>query len=168
MGMKAAAKKGFGSDSLEGKVSKGVGQVGMFLVEHLTKEGAQVFITDINEKRLMQISTSLGVKVVGMDEIYDLDVDIYSPCAMGATLNDDTLEIIKAPVICGGANNQLAEEGKHGKRILDQGKIYAPDFVVNAGGIINISSELAGEYNRQMAISWTEKIMIQPRYSQFG
>lgn len=160
MGMKAAAKKGFGSESLEGKkvAVQGVGQVGKFLVEHLSKEGAQIFITDINEERLMQVSASSGAKVVGMDEIYDLDVDIYAPCAMGATLNDETLERIKAPVICGGANNQLADESKHGQRILDQGKVYAPDFVVNAGGIINISSELAGAYNRDMALSWTEKI----------
>ncbi len=160
MGMKASAKKGFGSDSLEGKkVSvQGVGQVGMYLVEHLTKEGAQVFITDINEERLREISTRTGAKVVGNDEIYDLDVDIYAPCAMGATLNDGTLDRIKAPVICGGANNQLADEIVHGERIMKEGKVYAPDFVVNAGGIINISSELTGNYNKDLALSWTEKV----------
>jgi len=160
MGMKASAKKGFGSDSLEGKkVSvQGVGQVGMYLVEHLTKEGAKVFITDINEERLQMIAKNTGATVVGNEEIYDLDVDIYAPCAMGATLNDDTLNRIKAPVICGGANNQLADEKVHGQRIMNEQRVYAPDFVVNAGGIINISSELMGNYNRELAMSWTEKI----------
>lgn len=160
MGMKAAAKKGFGSDSLNGKkVSvQGVGQVGMFLVEHLTKEGAQVFIADINEARLKEISNKFGATVVANNEIYDLDVDIYAPCAMGATLNAETLSRIKAPVICGGANNQLADEQVHGQRILEERRVYAPDFVVNAGGIINISSELTGSYNRDLALSWTEKI----------
>lgn len=160
MGMKASAKKGFGSDSLGGKkISvQGVGQVGMFLVEHLTKEGAQVFITDINEERLRMVANSTGATVVGNDEIYDLDVDVYAPCAMGATLNDQTLERIKAPVICGGANNQLADEEVHGQRIMNEQRVYAPDFVVNAGGIINISSELMGDYNRELALSWTEKI----------
>lgn len=160
MGMKASAKKGFGSDALSGKkvAVQGVGQVGMFLVEHLTKEGAQVYITDINEERLAMISKKTGAAVVGKEEIYDLDVDIYAPCAMGATLNDATLDRIKAPVICGGANNQLADELKHGQRLLDEGRVYAPDFVVNAGGIINISSELTGNYNQELAMSWTEKI----------
>jgi leucine dehydrogenase len=160
MGMKASAKKGFGSDSLAGKkVSvQGVGQVGMYLVEHLSKEGAQVFITDINEARLKDVAEKYNATVVGNDEIYDLDVDIYAPCAMGATLNDETLNRIKAPVICGGANNQLADEHTHGQRLLDEKRVYAPDFVVNAGGIINISSELAGNYNRELALSWTEKI----------
>jgi len=160
MGMKASAKKGFGSDSLAGKkVSvQGVGQVGMYLVKHLAKEGAQVFITDINEARLKDVADQYNATVVGNDEIYDLDVDIYAPCAMGATLNDDTLNRIKAPVICGGANNQLADEHAHGQRLLDEKRVYAPDFVVNAGGIINISSELAGNYNRELALSWTEKI----------
>lgn len=160
MGMKASAKKGFGSDSLESKkISvQGVGQVGMYLVEHLVKEGAKVFITDINEERLVKVSANTGATVVGMDEIYDLDVDIYAPCAMGATLNDATLNRIKAPVITGAANNQLANERIHGQMLLDKGITYAPDFVVNAGGIINISSELAGAYNKDLAYAWTEKI----------
>lgn len=160
MGMKAAAKKAFGSDSLAGKrISvQGVGQVGMFLVGHLAKENAQIFITDINEEKLQQISKEYGATVVGKDEIYDLDVDIYAPCAMGATLNDDTLGRIKAQVIAGGANNQLEDEIKHGNILKDKGVIYAPDFVINAGGIINISSELKGNYNKQLALNWTEKI----------
>ncbi len=160
MGMKAAAKKAYGSDDLSGKkVSvQGVGQVGKFLVGHLAKEGAEIFITDINGDRLKQVSADSGAQVVGMDEIYDLPVDIYAPCAMGATINDDTLTRLKASVIAGGANNQLAEEERHGKLLRSEGIIYAPDFVINAGGIINISSELKGDYNKDLAYSWTEKI----------
>lgn len=160
MGMKAAAKKAFGSDSLTGKkISvQGVGQVGMHLVEYLAKENAQVFITDINEERLAKVSKDHGATVVGMDEIYDLDVDIYAPCAMGATINDDTLNRIKAQVIAGAANNQLKDENIHGKMLVEKGMVYAPDFVINAGGIINISSELKGSYNKPQAYNWTEKI----------
>ena len=160
MGMKAAAKKAFGSDSLSGKkISvQGVGQVGKYLVGYLVKEGAQIFITDINENRLKKVSQDSGAQVVGMNEIYDLPVDIYAPCAMGATINDDTLTRLKASVIAGGANNQLSEEERHGKLLRGEGIIYAPDFVINAGGIINISSELKGDYNKELAMSWTEKI----------
>ncbi|HRO75890.1 MAG TPA: Glu/Leu/Phe/Val dehydrogenase dimerization domain-containing protein, partial [Crocinitomicaceae bacterium] len=94
VGMKAAAKEQFGTDSLSGKkISvQGVGHVGEYLVEHLVKEGAEVFITDINRDLLSRISTQYGAKVVGLDEIYDLDVDIYAPCALGATVNDETLK----------------------------------------------------------------------------
>lgn len=160
VGMKAAAKKAYGSDSLNGKkVSvQGVGQVGMYLVDHLVKEGAEVYITDINEAKLAEISKKTGAKVVGLDEMYDLDVDIYAPCAMGATVNDDSISRLKCQVIAGAANNQLQEENRHGNMLIDKGIIYAPDFVINAGGIINISSELKGAYNKTQAYAWTEKI----------
>jgi len=160
VGMKAAAKKAFGNDSLNGKkVSvQGVGQVGMYLVNHLTKEGAEVYITDINQKKLAEISKKTGATVVATDEIYDLDVDIYAPCAMGATINDDTIARLKCQVIAGAANNQLKEEVRHGNMLIDRNMIYAPDFVINAGGIINISSELKGAYNKELAYAWTEKI----------
>lgn len=160
VGMKAAAKKAFGTDSLEGrKVSvQGVGQVGMYLVNHLVKEGAKVYITDINEDKLQKVSADTGAEVVGMDEIYDQAVDIYAPCAMGATVNDNTIGRLRASVIAGAANNQLADEERHGQMLIDAGIVYAPDFVINAGGIINISSELKGAYNKEQAYSWTEKI----------
>ena len=160
MGMKAAAKKAFGSDSLNGKrISvQGTGQVGMYLIDYLVKEGADVFMTDINEQRLANIAKNTGAKVVGLDEIYDLDVDIYAPCAMGATINDDTISRLKCQVIAGAANNQLKDEVRHGNMLIDRSIIYAPDFVINAGGIINISSELKGAYNKELAYAWTEKI----------
>ena len=160
MGIKAAAKKAYGSDSLSGKkISvQGVGQVGKYLVGHLAKEGAEIFITDLNQERLKTVEADSGATVVGMDEIYDLPVDIYAPCAMGATVNDETLKRLKASVIAGGANNILADEVRHGNLLRNEGIIYAPDFVINAGGIINISSELKGSYNKDLAYSWTEKI----------
>ena len=158
-GMKAAAKEAFGTDSLNGrKVSvQGAGNVGAALVGHLVKEGAQVFLTDIHEDRLAAIAALHPVTIVGPDEVYDLDVDIYSPCALGATVNDDTLARLKCAVIAGAANNQLAEEEVHGRVVLEKGILYAPDFLVNAGGIINCAWERKG-YVREAALKQTEGI----------
>jgi leucine dehydrogenase len=91
------------------------------------------------------------------DSIYDLDIDIYAPCALGATLNDNTLNRLKAKIIAGAANNQLEDEKKHGQLILEKRIIYAPDFVINAGGLINVYSELQG-YNKNAALSQAENI----------
>jgi leucine dehydrogenase len=159
MGMKAAAKKAFGSDSLEGKkISvQGVGHVGGYLVELLAKENAQIFITDIYEDRLREVSNKYNAKIVSMDEIYDLDVDIYSPCALGGTVNDNTLDRLKCQVIAGCANNQLRDERIHGPALIEKGIVYAPDFLINAGGLINVYSELQG-YNRESAYAQTERI----------
>jgi leucine dehydrogenase len=160
MGMKATAHHVFGSDNLSEKsvVVQGVGQVGMYLVDHLTKEGAKVYITDIAEDKLAKVAKSSGAEVVGRDDIYDLDVDIYSPCALGATLNDDTIPRLKASIIAGGANNQLKEERKHGYMLIDRGITYAPDFLINAGGLINVGAEYYGPYNREKAHLDAEKI----------
>lgn len=156
MGMKAAAKQQFGSDSLAGKkvAVQGVGHVGEYLVKHLSKEGAQVVITDIHQETLKRVSETYGAKVVGLDEIYDVDMDIYAPCALGATVNDDTLNRLKCSIIAGAANNQLANEGVHGIKVMEKGMIYAPDFALNAGGVINCYSEVAGlsaEWSMQKA-----------------
>ena len=160
MGMKATAKKVYGNDSLNGKkiAVQGVGQVGMYLVEHLTKENAEVYITDISEEKLQQISKKYGCKVVGMDEIYDLDMDIYAPCALGATLNDDTIPRLKCQMVAGAANNQLADEKKHGYMLMDKNIAYAPDFLINAGGLINVYEEFLGNYNRESAYRQAENI----------
>ncbi len=146
VGMKAAAKEQFGTDSLSGKkISvQGVGHVGEYLVAHLAKEGAQVFISDINQDLLKRISGQYGATVVGLDEIYDIDVDIYAPCALGATVNDDTLSRLKCSIIAGSANNQLKDEDKHGKAVMEKGIIYAPDFAINSGGVINVYTEFKG------------------------
>lgn len=160
LGMKATAKKVFGNDSLTGKKIgvQGVGQVGMYLVEHLTKENAEVYITDINQEKLKQVSSNYGAKVVGMDEIYDINMDIYSPCALGATLNDNTINRLKCQIVAGAANNQLEDEHKHGYMLIDKGITYAPDFLINAGGLINVYEEHLGAYNRDRAYNTAEKI----------
>lgn len=145
MGMKACAKEQFGTDSLAGRkiAVQGVGHVGEYLVASLVKEGAEVYITDVYEPTLKRVSEQYGVKVVGLDEIYDLNVDIYAPCALGATINDETLDRLKCSIISGAANNQLQSEAIHGKRVMEKGIIYAPDFALNAGGVINCYSEVA-------------------------
>lgn len=159
LSMKASAKERWGSDSLSGKkvAVQGTGNVGMNLVKYLTEEGAKVYITDINEERLKAVAAQYKAEVVSGDEIYDLDVDIYAPCALGATVNDETLNRLKCSIICGAANNQLADEKVHGEAVIQKGILYAPDFVVNAGGLINVCSELTG-YKRQRAMEQAENI----------
>ena len=158
MGMKAAAKYQFGSDKLDGKkiLVQGIGHVGETLVDYLTKEGAVVQITDINESRLKEMEVKYGVKIAQGD-IYSADVDIYAPCALGATINDETINKIKAKVIAGAANNQLANEKIHGPILKERGIAYAPDFLINAGGIINVYAEIVG-YDKAEAMRRTENI----------
>jgi len=160
LGMKATAKKVFGCDSLKGKRVgvQGVGQVGMHLVEHLVKENAKVFITDISQDKVDALAKTTGAIPVPQDKIYSLDMDIYSPCALGATLNDETIPQLKCALIAGAANNQLKEEVRHGYMLLDRSIAYAPDFLINAGGLINVYSEYQGNYNRQRAYQQAEKI----------
>lgn len=160
LGMKAGAKKAFGSDSLSGKKIgvQGVGQVGSHLVELLVKEKAIVSITDISQEKLAIVSAAHGAKSVSQDAFYDLDMDIYAPCALGATLNDETIPRLKCALVAGAANNQLKEEIKHGYMLMDRSITYAPDFLINAGGLINVYNEYLGNYNRQRAHQQAEKI----------
>tara|TARA_B100000809_G_C15133882_1_gene529691 strand:- start:2181 stop:3260 length:1080 start_codon:yes stop_codon:yes gene_type:complete len=146
VGMKACAKAQFGTDSLAGiKVAvQGAGHVGQYLIKHLTDEGANVFVADIHAPSLKEVSEKYGSTIVGLDEIYDLDVDVYAPCALGATVNDATLERLKCSIIAGAANNQLQNEVLHGKAVMDKGIIYAPDYMLNAGGVINCFAEVDG------------------------
>jgi leucine dehydrogenase len=159
VGMKASAKQAYGSDSLEGKriMVQGVGHVGTYLVEYLTKEGAKVLVSDIHEDNLTNVVNKYGATVVGLDNVYTTPMDIYAPCALGATVNDDTIDIMNCSIIAGAANNQLADEVKHGKILMDKGVIYAPDYLINAGGLINCYSEVIG-YNRDEAMVGTENI----------
>jgi len=160
MGMKAAAKKAYGSDSLAGKKIgvQGVGQVGKYLINYLVKEGASLFISDIDDKKLQEIAASTGATILDKEEIYDLQMDIYAPCALGGTLNDHTIERLTCQVIAGGANNQLEDENKHGKMLLEKGITYAPDFLINAGGVINVGAEYYGVYEEESVFAQTEKI----------
>lgn len=146
MGMKAAAKIQFGSDSLTGKkiAVQGVGHVGEYLVAHLAKENADIYITDIHEDTLKSVSGKYGATVVGLNDIYGIDMDIYAPCALGATVNDDTLSQLKCSIISGAANNQLKDETIHGEVMKEKGIIYVPDFMLNAGGVINCYAEVKG------------------------
>jgi leucine dehydrogenase len=157
--MKASAKEKWGSDSLNGKkvLVQGLGNVGSNLVDYISKEGAQIWIYDIAEDRVKSMADKYKAKVADPKTMFDLDIDIYAPCALGATLNDDTLFRLKCQVICGAANNQLADEKKHGELVMQKGILYAPDFVVNAGGIINVYYELEG-YVRERAMKHAEQI----------
>jgi leucine dehydrogenase len=159
MGMKAAAKFKFGSDVLEDKnvFVQGIGNVGEALVEHLVNEGAKVTIADINQERLENIKAKYGATIYGGNDIYSEPMDIYAPCALGATINDETVHKLKASIIAGAANNQLAVEEKHGRILQERGIVYAPDFLINAGGIINVYAELEN-YDRQEIIRKTENI----------
>ena len=159
MGMKAAAKYKFGTDNLSGKkvLVQGIGHVGETLVQYLVNEGAQVIISDINQVRMEEIGEKYGAKLFSGDDLYSADVDIYAPCALGATINDDTIHKIKAKVIAGAANNQLANENIHGALLQEKGILYAPDFLINAGGIINVYGEIAG-YGIDEAMRRTENI----------
>jgi leucine dehydrogenase len=144
-GMKAAAKEKLGTDDLDGVTVavQGVGHVGYYLCEDLAAEGAKLVVTDIDPDRVQRVVTEFGARAVAPDEIYGVDAQIFAPCALGAIVNDETLKQLRFEVIAGGANNQLAEE-RHGKALMDRGILYAPDYVLNAGGLINVYGELNG------------------------
>lgn len=142
LGVKAAAKHAFGSDNLEGlKISlQGVGSVGFTFAKYMVDEGAKLVVADVNPENVARAQRELGAEVMGVDDIYDAEVDIYAPCALGATVNDDTLARLKAKVIAGVANNQLARP-EHDRIVKEKGILYAPDYVINAGGVIHVCSE---------------------------
>ncbi|MDZ7806237.1 MAG: Glu/Leu/Phe/Val dehydrogenase [Gracilimonas sp.] len=152
MGVKACANKAYGSDSLEGKkiALQGAGNVATHFARHAAKEGAKLYISDIYEDKAKALIEEVGGELVDPEDIYGLDVDIFTPCALGGVINDDSIKQFKFDIIAGGANNVLDEEDKHGQLLLDKGIIYAPDYVINAGGVINIASELEG-YNEDRA-----------------
>ncbi|MTI88592.1 MAG: Glu/Leu/Phe/Val dehydrogenase [Balneolaceae bacterium] len=153
MGVKACAKKAYGSDSLGGKkiALQGAGNVASYFARHAAGEGAKLYLCDIYDEKANALAEEVGAEVVAPEAIYGLDVDIYTPCALGGVINDETLEQLSCDIIAGGANNVLDEEDRHGQLLLDKGIIYAPDYVINAGGLINISSELEG-YDEKRAL----------------
>ena len=157
-GTKAALKAVYGSESFSGKkiAVQGLGNVGKHLVESLVKAGAKVTVTDIDEEKCEKARKEHGCDVVGPEAIYDVACDVFSPNALGAILNDTTLPRLKCKVICGGANNQLAEE-RHARALQDRGVLYCPDYVVNAGGLINVYVEMEG-YVRDRALRMAEGI----------
>ncbi len=144
-GIKAAAKARYGNDDLNGLTVavQGVGHVGYFLCEDLAAEGAKLVVTDIDEERVQRIVDEFGATTVQPDEIYGVEAEVFAPCALGAVVNDDTIPQFKFDIIAGAANNQLAEE-RHGQELKDRNILYAPDYVINAGGVINVYGELNG------------------------
>ncbi|MBX2977436.1 MAG: Glu/Leu/Phe/Val dehydrogenase [Ignavibacteriaceae bacterium] len=159
VGMKACANEMWGNDSLKNKkiVVQGAGKVASYLCEHLDSESAEIYVCDINEDRIKELASRVKVNVINPEEVYEIEADIFSPNALGAIINDETIDRIKAPIIAGGANNQLKDEKKHGKILMDKGVLYAPDYVINAGGLINVANELEG-YIRDRALAQAESI----------
>lgn len=150
-GMRACAKEVFGSDSLRGKTAaiQGFGKVGSYLAGHLREEGVKMVVADVSEPAVKRASQEFGATIVGVDDIFDVDCDIFAPCALGAVLNSRTIPRLKCKIVAGGANNQL-EEDADSDRLLHRRILYAPDYVINGGGIINLSLELTG-YNAEAA-----------------
>jgi leucine dehydrogenase len=159
VGMKACAKFKWGSDSLTGKkiAVQGAGQVARYLCEHLFTEGAEIYLTDIIEAKVKKVLETVRANVVKPEDIYDTDAEIFSPNALGAIINDNTIHRLKAEIIAGGANNQLENEPVHGPKLIEKGILYAPDYVINAGGLINVANELEG-YRQDRALKQAETI----------
>lgn len=148
LGIKATAKRAFGSDELKGLhvAVQGVGHVGAYVCDHLAAAGVKLTITDVNREALDAVAKATGATVVEPDAIYDVAADIFSPNALGAIVNPRTLPRLKVRVIAGGANNQL-ETPDMGEKLLEKGVLYAPDYVINGGGIINVAAEISGAYD---------------------
>ena len=158
MGMKAAAQYQFGSDDLKGKrvMVQGIGHVGETLVKHLREAGAEVLINDIHRERMEEVAEKYQAHIHEGD-VFDAQYDIYAPCALGATVNPESIERLSATVIAGAANNQLANEVRDAEILKSKGILYAPDFLINAGGLINVYSEIA-KYDRAESLRQTENI----------
>ncbi len=150
LAIKIAVQRKLGRSDLEGlRVAvQGVGHVGYNTCKHLHAAGARLIVTDINEAALQSAEAEFGARVVSPEAIYDQDADVFSPCALGATLNATTVPRLKAKVIAGAANNQLADDSI-GAELMRRGILYAPDYVANGGGIINVAAEVSGSYDPQ-------------------
>jgi leucine dehydrogenase len=149
-GIKAAARERYGSDSLRGRTVavQGLGNVGYSLCRYLTQEGARLIVTDIDPERVQRAAADFAAEPVGADEIYGAEAEIYAPCALGATLNDETIPLLRVEIVAGAANNQL-EEPRHGDELHRRGILYCPDYVINAGGVINVYGEVKGWSSEQ-------------------
>jgi leucine dehydrogenase len=131
--------------------------VGENLVSLLRAENAKVYVSDISEERLVRVAKLYGAEVVNNNNLFDIDFDIYAPCALGATVNAETISRMKCAIIAGSANNQLADEKADGQLLLDKGILYAPDYLINAGGLINVYSEMSG-YTKKRTMQLAENI----------
>jgi leucine dehydrogenase len=143
-GIKASAAVRYGDDSLDGKhvAVQGLGHVGYHLCEDLANEGARLTVTDINPESVQRVVDDFGATAVDPEAIYDVDADVYAPCALGAVVNDETIERFSFDIIAGAANNVLARGATHGPALKERNILYAPDYVINAGGLINVYGEI--------------------------
>ncbi|WP_414544605.1 tryptophan dehydrogenase ScyB [Nostoc sp. CCY0012] len=159
LGIKAAVEFRLQTKNLTGlKVAvQGLGNVGKNLCQHLHENGMQLFVSDVNPAKTAEIRRLFGATVVEPHEIYSLDVDIFAPCALGGMLNSESIPLLKAPIIAGAANNQLGNEQTHGQMLTEKGIIYCPDYVINAGGLINVYNEMIG-YDEEKAFQQVEQI----------
>ncbi|GAA4796034.1 Glu/Leu/Phe/Val dehydrogenase [Olivibacter ginsenosidimutans] len=158
-GIKAAIKELYGTDSLAGKTIavQGTGKVGEHLVSLLREENAKVYVSDIVEDRMIHVSNKYGAVAIAHNNVFDMELDVYAPCALGGTVNSHTIDRMRCKIIAGSANNQLADDTVHGAKLLEKGIIYAPDFLINAGGLLSCYAEIAG-YNVLRSASLTENI----------
>ena len=159
MGIKASVKEKLNKSSLNGlRISvQGLGHVGTHLVELLNKDGAEILVTDIDKKRINYIVEKYGCQYIDPKDIINQDVDIYAPCALGATINKDSIPHLRCKIIAGGANNVLQEADRDSQLLTKKNILYAPDYVINAGGLINVANELEG-YDKEKAFNQAEKI----------
>ena len=127
---------------------QGVGHVGYTLCELLHEAGAELIVSDIFEEKVEKVVDNFGARAVSGDEIYSVDADVFAPCALGAIINDDTISRMKFKIIAGGANNQLLDEKIHGRKLMEKNILYAPDYLINAGGVTNVFFEVIKEYSR--------------------
>ena len=157
--MRACAIEEWGSDSLEGKTVaiQGFGNVASSLAKHLLEAGAKLVVTDIYEDARVRAAALRGVEIVKPDAIYDVAADVFAPCALGGVLNEETIPRLQAPIVCGAANNQLREDAD-GDRLQARGVLWAPDYIANAGGVINVFYEFVGSYDREAAMAKASEI----------
>ncbi|MCK9217286.1 MAG: leucine dehydrogenase [Firmicutes bacterium] len=159
-GIQAALNEVYGSDDLKGRTVaiQGLGAVGRCLAELLYEAGAILYVTSRDQAKIDKAVAELEATPVTLNEIYGIECDVFSPCAIGAIINDTTIEKLKCKIVAGSANNQLAE-CRHGDMIEKRGILYVPDYVVNSGGVINIIDDISGrEYNKENAMKNTAKI----------
>ena len=159
LGIKASVKHKLKKDSLDGLTIsiQGLGSVGMELVKYLSNDGMKIIGCDIDNNLVDEALNKYSITPVDTERIYDENVDIYAPCALGATVYDETIPRLKCSIIAGAANNVLKNPEKHSKLLMKKGILYAPDYAINAGGLINVYNELEG-YNRDRAFSQAESI----------
>jgi leucine dehydrogenase len=159
MGIKACVKELTGNDSLSGRkiAIQGAGHVARYVAQHVTKEGARVLVSDIFPDKARTVAQEVKGEAVAPEKIYEADADIFCPCALGAIINENTIPKFKFRIIAGGANNQLEDEARDGQQLIDRGIAYAPDYAINAGGLINVYNELEG-YSQERALKQAEGI----------